>query len=158
MPHGKNPFVRNIAWSYDASYIYFEHQPELYSSSSHIYSVRLDGTRLKKLSEGFSAASAPSVARDGIHVYFVAVTSDPADKSKRVSGIAMKNLATGENRYLIRGRSVSPKIAPSGTQMIYNQITPGGSNSLWFMDLHSGEAIDLTPGRAVSTGGAFWLE
>jgi len=161
--HGKNPFVQGIVWSYDSSQIFFEYLPELRAGSgkSRVYSVRLDGTGLRCLSERFSTAGSPSVSRDGKRVVFTARTFRAEPQGKTIAGIAMTDVVTSETRYLTHDSGAgAPKISPSGSELLYHAFSDQKPRvaGLWLLDVESGRKINLTPGKGASTARAFWLE
>jgi dipeptidyl aminopeptidase/acylaminoacyl peptidase len=93
----------------------------------------------------FADVSEPQVSPDGAAVAYVVTTTD-RDADEEKGAIWLTSWDGSEHRQLTRGEDASkPRFSPDGRSLSFLSTRPADSkNQIWLLDLHGGEARQLT--------------
>lgn len=117
-------------------------------TNSEIYSAKLDGTDLQRLTNDPALDFTPSPSPDGTKIVFASLRSGSSRLwIMNADGTSQAAVATGSNLYTPES---APRFSPDGTQILFSS-TRSGTSQLWVMPTVGGTAVQVTH----ETNGAF---
>lgn len=110
-------------------------------NNSEIYSEKIDGSNIVRLTNNPALDFKPSLKPDGTTIAFASLRSGTSRIwMMNADGTNPTAIATGSDQYT---PETAPRFSPDGTQLLFNSPR-SGTSQLWIMPAAGGTAVQLT--------------
>jgi len=145
-----------VAWSPDGKYLTFTimdiKNTKPMSIKADIYTMKADGTELKKITGDGIEEFGPSFSKDGKKIYFSG--GNPALKESNIFSINTDG--SGLTQITKTGRASAPVVSPDGKKLVFNADTVERKPQIYVMSIDGSNPKALTNDNTLAFYNPVW--